>query len=101
MPNALTLEHMSPGLLKVVETRNHEPQRRKSRMREIRSYGSGEGPGWETSRPTLQRPFPPPSSPLPPSRPPAPTPRHRDHPLPRLRGCEGGLPGRTELGELL
>ena len=26
-------------------------------MREIRSSGSGEGPGWETSRPTLQRPF--------------------------------------------
>jgi hypothetical protein len=58
MPNALTLEHMSPGLLKVVETCNHEPHQRKSRMREIRSSGSGEGPGWVTSRPTLQRPFP-------------------------------------------
>ena len=55
MPNALTLEHMPPGLLKVVETCNHEPHRRKSRMREIRSYGSGEGPGRVTSRPTLQR----------------------------------------------
>ena len=59
MANALTLETMSPGLVKVVETCNHEPHRRKSRMREIRSYGSGEGPGWVTSRPTLQRPFPP------------------------------------------
>jgi len=59
MPNALTLEHMSPGLLKGVETRNHEPHRRKSRMRGIRSYGSGEGPGWVTSRPTLQRVFRP------------------------------------------
>ena len=27
--------------------------------------------------------------------PPAPTPRHRDHPLPRLRGCEGGLLGKV------
>jgi hypothetical protein len=34
----------------------HESPRRKSRMREIRSSGSGEGPGWATSRPTLQRP---------------------------------------------
>ena len=57
MPNALTLEHMSPGLWKVVETCNHEPHRRKSRMREIRSSGSGEGPGWVTARPTLQRRF--------------------------------------------
>jgi len=57
MANALTLETMSPGLVKVVETCNHEPHRRKSRMREIRSSGSGEGPGWETSRPTLQRYF--------------------------------------------
>jgi hypothetical protein len=67
MPNALTLEHMSPGLLKVVETRNHKPHRRKSRMREIRSYGSGEGPGWATSRPTLQALFhaAPPAPPAP------------------------------------
>ena len=56
MPNALTLEHMSPGLVKVVETCNHEPHRRKSRMREIRSSGSGEGPGWVTSWLTLQSP---------------------------------------------
>jgi len=59
MPNALTLEHMSPGLVKVVETCNHEPHRRKSRMREIRSSGSGEGPGRVTARPTLQRHFHP------------------------------------------
>ena len=58
MPNALTLETMSPGLLKVGETRSPEPHRRKSRMREIRSSGSGEGPGWATSRPTLQPLFP-------------------------------------------
>jgi hypothetical protein len=57
MPNALTLESMSPGLLKVGETRSPEPHRRKSRMREIRSYGSGEEPGRVTSRPTLQRHF--------------------------------------------
>ena len=57
MPNALTLESMSPELVKVVETCSHEPHRRKSRMREIRSSGSGEGPGWVTSRPTLQRYF--------------------------------------------
>src|SRR6266568_2683961 len=67
MPNALTLEIMSPGLLKVGGTRNPEPHWRKSRMREIRSSGSGEGPGWATSRPTLQRPLPPPASPLPPA----------------------------------
>ena len=54
MPNALTLEIMSPGLLKVGGTRNPEPHRRKSRMREIRSSGSGEGLGWATSQPTLQ-----------------------------------------------
>ena len=59
MPNALTLEIMSPGLLKVGGTRNPEPHRRKSRMREIRSSRSGEGLGWATSQPTLQRPFPP------------------------------------------
>jgi hypothetical protein len=35
MSNALTLSNMSLGLLKVVETRNHEPHRRKSRMEEI------------------------------------------------------------------
>jgi hypothetical protein len=57
MPNALTLETMSPGLLKVGETRSPEPHRRKSRMREIRSSGSGEGLGWATSQPTLQRSF--------------------------------------------
>ena len=56
MSNALTLNDMSPALRKVVETRSHESHRRKSRMREIRSSGSGEGPGWATSRPTLQRP---------------------------------------------
>ena len=54
MANALTLETMSPERVKVVATRSHEPHRRKSRMREIRSYGSGEGPGWVTARPTLQ-----------------------------------------------
>ena len=69
MSNALTLHDMSPGLRKVVEMGNHEPHRRKSRMREIRSSGSGEGPGWVTARPTLQRPFPPPAAPLPPARP--------------------------------
>jgi hypothetical protein len=69
MPNALTLENMSPELVKVVERCSHEPHRRKSRMREIRSSGSGEGPGWVTARPTLQRPFPPPAAPLPPARP--------------------------------
>jgi hypothetical protein len=57
MANALTLETMSPELVKVVATRSHEPHRRKSRMREIRSYGSGEGPGWVTARPTLQGSF--------------------------------------------
>ena len=45
LSNALTLSDMSPGLVKVVETRRHEPHRRKSRMREIRLSGSGEGPG--------------------------------------------------------
>jgi hypothetical protein len=57
MSNALTLNDMSPALRKVVETRSHESHRRKSRMREIRSSGSGEGPGWATSRPTLQGTF--------------------------------------------
>ena len=57
MPNALTLETMSPGLLKVGETRSPEPHRRKSRMREIRLSGSGEGPSWATARPTPQRPL--------------------------------------------
>jgi hypothetical protein len=60
MPNALTLESMSPELVKVVERCSHEPHRRKSRMREIRSSGSGEGPGWVTARPTLQRILVPP-----------------------------------------
>jgi hypothetical protein len=36
---------------------NHKSHRRQSRMVEISLSGSGEGPGWETSRPTLQRPF--------------------------------------------
>ena len=45
MPNALTLESMSPGLVKVVETCNHEPHRRKSRMRGIRSSGIWRGAG--------------------------------------------------------
>jgi hypothetical protein len=57
MAKALPWEHRSPGLWKGVETGNHEPHRRKSRMREIRSSGSGEGPGRVTSRPTLQRSF--------------------------------------------
>jgi len=35
----------------------HEPHWRRSRMVEISSSGSGEGPGWVTSRPTLQRYF--------------------------------------------
>ena len=52
-------------------TCNHESHQRKSRMVDISLSGSGEGPGWATSRPTLQRPFPPPGSPLPPCRPPA------------------------------
>ena len=68
MPNALTLETISPGLLKGVEMRSHEPHRRKSRMVEISLSGSGEGPGWETSRPTLQRHF----APAPAARSPAP-----------------------------
>src|SRR4029450_5351145 len=38
-------------------TGNHESHRRKSRMVAISLSGSGEGPGWETSRPTLQRHF--------------------------------------------
>jgi hypothetical protein len=57
MPHALTLATMSPGLLQGVATRSHEPHRRKSRMWEIRSSGSGEGPGRVTARPTLQRYF--------------------------------------------
>jgi hypothetical protein len=57
MPKALTWETMSPGLLKGGETRSPEPHRRKSRMREIRLSGSGEGLGWATSQPTLQRHF--------------------------------------------
>ena len=57
MPNALTLETMSPRFLRVGETRSPEPHQRKSRMREIRSSGSGEGPGWVTARPTLPSPF--------------------------------------------
>src|SRR5262249_51260714 len=36
---------------------NHESHQRKSRMVEISLSGSGEGPGWATSRPTLQRHF--------------------------------------------
>jgi hypothetical protein len=45
MGNALTLRTMSAGLRKVVGRGHHEPHRRKSRMREIRSSGSGEGLG--------------------------------------------------------
>jgi len=60
MPKALTWADMAPGLLEVVE--KHESHQRKSRMVEISSSGSGEGPGRVTSRPTLQRPFPPPAS---------------------------------------
>ena len=56
MSNALTLYDMSPGLQEVVGCR-HEPHQRKSRMVEISLSGSGEGPGWVTSRPTLQRAF--------------------------------------------
>jgi hypothetical protein len=37
------------------DERRHESHQRKSRMVEISSSGSGEGPGWVTSRPTLQR----------------------------------------------
>jgi hypothetical protein len=69
MPKALTWETMSPGLLKGGETRSPEPHRRKSRMREIRLSGSGEGLGWATSQPTLQRPF---GAATPAARPPAP-----------------------------
>jgi hypothetical protein len=36
---------------------NHESHQRKSRMVEISLSGSGEGPGWATSRPTLQATF--------------------------------------------
>src|SRR5882672_6994740 len=78
MPNALTLEIMSPGLLKVGGTRNPEPHRRKSRMREIRSSGSGEGLGWATSQPTLQRPF---------GGAPSGAPRAAGHPAPPLLPC--------------
>ena len=53
MPNALTLADMSPGLLEVVE--KHESHQRKSRMVEISLSGSGEGLGWATAQPTLQR----------------------------------------------
>jgi hypothetical protein len=55
MPNALTLADMSPGLLEVVE--KHESHQRKSRMVEISLSGSGEGLGWATAQPTLQRYF--------------------------------------------
>jgi len=41
-------------------------------MREIRSSGSGEGPGWATSRPTLQRYFCPGVSESAPPEPPPP-----------------------------
>ena len=57
MPKALTWADMAPGLLEVVE--KHESHHRKSRMVDISSSGSGEGPGRVTARPTLQRPFPP------------------------------------------
>ena len=56
MDGASTPVPMSPGLLKVVVPaspcrcggRTHESYRRKSRMVEISSSGSGEGPGWAT-----------------------------------------------------
>jgi hypothetical protein len=48
MPNALTLERMSPQLRKVAARR--EPCRRKSRMVEISLSGSGEGLGRATGR---------------------------------------------------
>ena len=106
MPNALTLADMSPGLLEVVE--KHESHQRKSRMVEISLSGSGEGLGWATAQPTLQRPFPltasvpscPPAAlplvrspracPYPPAPPDAPQPRAgRSETLPRwARGGE-------------
>jgi hypothetical protein len=48
MPNALTLERMSPQLRKVAARR--EPCRRKSGMVEISLSGSGEGLGRATGR---------------------------------------------------
>jgi len=86
MPHALTWESMSPGLLKVGETRSPEPHRRKSRMREIRSSGSGEGPGWATSRPTLQALFTPRRSGLQPRQ------------SAVERDCGGGWTGVSEWG---
>src|ERR1041384_2519621 len=44
---------------------NRESHRRKSRMVEISLSGSGEGPGWVTSRPTLQPIFPTTGHPVP------------------------------------
>src|SRR5207344_646486 len=91
MPNALTWESMSPERVKVVETCSHESHRRKSRMREIRSSGSGEGPGRVTARPTLQRPFypaPPEAHPWSPAAPPA----RRGHPPERAPPHDGARP---------
>jgi len=48
VPNALTLERMSPQLVKVAEHR--ESYLRRSRMVEISKSGSGEGFGWVTGR---------------------------------------------------
>jgi len=58
-PTALTLETISPRLLKGGEMRSPAPQRRKSRRRDIRLSGSGEGLGWATSLPPLQACLPP------------------------------------------
>jgi hypothetical protein len=54
MSNALTLSDMSPALRKVVGRESHEPHRRKSRMREIRLSGSGEGLGNDLLAPPLR-----------------------------------------------
>jgi len=68
-------------------------------MVEISLSGSGEGPGWETSRPTLQRPFPPTAR----AHPVAP-PRHRTLPQPwpdaspTLRRAAGRAPCRPHAG---
>ena len=86
MPNALTLESISPELVEVVATYSREPHRRKSRMVEISLSGSGEGPGWETSRPTLQALFTPRRSGLQPRQ------------SAVERDCGGGWTGVSEWG---